>query len=83
MKRAVLIFTLILCSLVADIGFCKESGPDVIKVRGMYIGMDIKAFCRLRYAMIALQCRINDFFLEIDAKGATGFRHLLSLLWNL
>ena len=41
MKRVILIFALILCSLVVNIGFCKESGPKVIKVKGMYIGMDI------------------------------------------
>jgi hypothetical protein len=63
MKRVLLIFALIICSLVVDIGFCKEGAPKVIKVKGMYIGMDIND------ARAILQNHFND---NIEIKNGEG-----------
>jgi hypothetical protein len=63
MKRVILIFALILCSLVVNIGFCKESGPKVIKMKGMYIGMDIND------ARNILQNHFNDNFEIKNGEG--------------
>lgn len=72
MKRVILIFALILCSLVVDIGFCKESGPKVIKVKGMYIGMDIND------ARDILQNHFNDNFEIKDGEGIYRGRYSIT-----
>ena len=72
MKRVILIFALIVCSLIVNIGFCKESGSNVIKVKGMYIGMDIKD------ARDILQKHFNDHFEIKNGEGIYSGRYSIT-----